>query len=310
MRVGITGASGFIGGHLAEYLSRRKDTEVSGLTRTLAPGTLTRDRITWVRGDLASPGDCASFVKDLDVVLHLAHVNTPLTSNRDLASDAALNLVPTLALLQAIRETGRRIHLVYASTGGAIYRRPHDLRPIPEEGPLQPTTSYGILKRTVEVYLRMAANEGWLTACALRIGNAYGRPLPPERLQGFIGVAIGAAAAGRPIRIFGDPRNVRDYVHLDDIARMFELALSPSEDWSVFNVGSGTGTSVAELLQLLQRVVGRDLETIEDESEKDEAALLPQWAVLDCGAAFREFGWRPAVSLEDGLQRLWDAVAE
>lgn len=258
-----------------------------------------------MQGDLASPHDAAAFVEGLDCVVHLAHTNTPLTSNRDLPSDASMNLTPTLTLLQALREGSTTCHVVFASSGGAVYRGGSGRAPVTEEAAVAPSTSYGIQKIVAEQYLRLGADEGWLTATSLRIGNAYGRLLPPERLQGFLGVAVSQLAAGNAIRIFGDPANVRDYVHLDDVCRALELALVHRRGYQVFNIGSGVGVSVNELVELLGRITGAS-PRVEHELSTADTRRLPQWIVLDSSKAARELGWTPSITLEEGVRALWE----
>lgn len=304
--VGITGASGFLGSALLRHLTTADAGigELYALTRTLHPDQVVGfPTVKWVQGDLVSPYDCTSFVESLDLIVHLAGVNTPLTSDAHLASDAASNLVPTLTLLQAIREVGHRPHVILASSGGALYRLSGHRRPFRETDPAEPTSSYGIQKLAIEHYLRIAAEQGWLTATSLRIGNPYGVLLPPERRQGFIGVALNQLLHGRPIRIFGNENNVRDYVHLDDLCRMFELVAHRPNGFEVCNVGSGVGHSVAQLIELLGRTVAAPI-GVEREAPSEGAERLPDWVVLDIGKAEAAFGWSPTVALEDGLRQL------
>ena len=305
MRVDITGVSGFIGAAVTAYLASLEGVEVIALTRTIPSiPLLTPESVVWRQGDLSSPHDVAAFVEGLDCVVHLAHTNTPLTSNHDLASDAVMNLVPTLNLVEGLRAAGRPCHVVYASSGGAVYRPTADGAPVDEDAPLQPNTSYAIQKLAAEQYLRLAGDEGWLTATALRMGNAYGALLPPQRMQGFLGVAISQHAAGRPIRLFGDPGNVRDYVHLDDVCRVYELTLGRRRGFEIFNVGTGRGASVAELVELLGEVSGRPPQ-VERLAATRDTDRLPHWVVLDCSRAAQELGWEPQVPLAEGIRRMW-----
>lgn len=304
-RLGITGASGFLGSSLLRRFAERHDVHVIALTRTLGPSqAVSAANVEWRQVDLASARDCRSFVADVDAIVHLAHTNTPLTSNKSLASDAAANAIPTLTLLEAIRDARTRPHLVYPSSGGALYRPSADGRPVDEQSPLEPLTSYGILKLAFERYLRMAADEDWLTATVLRIGNPYGVLLPSERLQGFIGVAVRQLLSGHPVRVFGDLDNIRDYVHLDDVCRAVERAFDPPHDFAVYNIGSGRGTSVHEVLAILADVTGEDVRLERDEPA-GEAARLPRWIVLDSTKAERELGWRAEVELEAGVAAMW-----
>lgn len=302
-KIGVTGASGFMGSILIGRLVDRPDIEVRALTRTLSSTPVAfHEHVAWMQGDLTSRLDCATFVDGLDVIVHLAHTNTPFTSNKDLPSDAAMNVIPTVTLLQAIREAGTRPHVVYASTGGALYRA-EGHRPFHEDSPVEPTTSYGVQKLMGEHYLRLAVQEGWLTATSLRIGNPYGVLLPAERQQGFIGVALSRLLEGRPVRVFGDPDNVRDYIHLDDVMRMFELMLERHDGWNLYNVGSGEGRTVREVLVLLQEFSGVAAD-IRYEPLTADSRRLPAWVVLDSSKARLEVGWEPRIAFEDGLRSL------
>ncbi len=194
-------------------------------------------------------------------------------------------------------------HVVFASSGGAIYGDCVDRRPRREDDLCVPQSSYGIQKLAIELYLHLAAQKGWLSATCLRIGNAYGALLPAQRKQGFIGVALAHLLNGEPIPIFGNPHNVRDYVHLDDLARAFMLATTHRDVWSVYNIGSGYGLSVLEIIQTIEsiRIARAPVEFVELSSPTVQ--LIP-WSVLDISRAKRELGWIPLVAFEDGIRSL------
>jgi UDP-glucose 4-epimerase len=201
-----------------------------------------------------------------------------------------------------VRATSGCPQIVFASSGGAVYGVAASDLPFREDHACRPQSSYGIQKLMVEQFLRMGAEHGWFTATALRIGNPYGVLLPPERLQGFIGTAVAQLVAGDPIRVFGNPANVRDYVHLSDLARAIEMALVPTAGYEVFNIGSGTAYSVEGVLSLLEEMVGAPLTV---QTERSEAADdLPSWVVLDVAKAGEVLGWAAEISLRDGLERL------
>jgi len=302
VKVAVTGASGFLGSVLTPRLAAAGH-DVVALTRTLPPqGDDGPDRVTWVQGDLASPHDATHLVEDVDAVVHLAWTNTPLTSNAHLPSDAGANMLPTLTLLEAIREAGTRPHVVFASSGGTVYGPARDTRPFRETDMCHPQSSYAIQKLTVEHYLRMASEHGWLTATVLRMGNPYGVLLPPERMQGFIGTAVSQLRAGSAIRVFGSPKNVRDYVHVDDVCRALDATVRPTGAFEVFNIGSGAGHSVADVVQLIEELEGGEVDvTYEHPAAADD---LPSWVVLDSGKARDTLGWSTEITLRAGLDRL------
>jgi UDP-glucose 4-epimerase len=302
LHVGVTGATGFLGTVVTEALRTTSDLRVSALTRTFQRDS-SEDAVSWLHGDLASPVDAAAFVRDVDTIVHLAGVNTPLTSNAHLQSDVMGNLLPTLTLIQAIRERGGCPHVVFASSGGAVYAPPVTPEPVTETASTGPTSSYGIQKLAIEHYLRMAAEHGWLTATVARIGNPYGVLLPAERLQGFVGVAVKQLALGRPIRVFGDTGNVRDYVHLDDVIQFVKRVLKPRGSFEIYNVGSGEGRSVDDILHSLSTILGREVPVARHEVA-GEPRDLPPWIVLDVSKAARDLAWNPIVPFSEGLARV------
>jgi UDP-glucose 4-epimerase len=302
--VGLTGATGFLGGYLLRSLVSTGRCEIRALSRSPANLAATPQGVVWQRGDLSSPVDCEMFTRDLDAVIHFAHANTPLSSQRDWPSDALLNLVPTLQLIEALRRQRRRIVVVFASSGGAIYgQRSHDA-PFSEQDPTAPQSPYGIVKLASENYLRLAAGECDLQISVLRIGNPYGALLLPERRQGLIGVAMNQVMRGEPIPVYGNPQNVRDYVHLSDVAAIVELCLEPKWSYEIYNVGSGRGASTAEIIDLIEKVVGSPVmrRMTPDVAGADR---LPSWAVLDIGKAERALGWTPRISLAAGIEHFY-----
>jgi UDP-glucose 4-epimerase len=190
---------------------------------------------------------------------------------------------------------------VYFSSGGAVYAPKADRVPYRETDPCGPLSSYGVQKLAAEAYLRLAAHKGFLTATVLRVANAYGTPLSQFRMQGLVGVAINSVLLGQPVRIFGNPNNVRDYVHLEDISEMAVRAAAPSKAFSIVNVGSGTGHSVLDVLRLIEEGLGRPVEIHTDENYGN---WLIDWNVLDPSKAREEFGWSARVDLRSGIRRM------
>ncbi len=304
MSIGFTGGKGMIGSHLIRYFAQPTREPMRAMVRSLSSadaGSLRDAEIMY--GNLSSLHDCVAFAGGLQTIIYLAHTNTPITSDLNLPSDAALNLIPLLTLIQALKDTGSRPHLIYFSSGGAIYGPSADRVPFREDDGCRPMSSYGVQKLAAEHYLRFAASRGILTATVLRVGNAYGTLLPSQRLQGLIGVAVNDLLHNRPLRIFGNPNNVRDYIHLDDVARICQLVLRPREAFEVYNAGSGVGHSVRDVLAVVAECLGVQLPG-ETASPREDAAGLPEWVVLDISKAKRELNWAPTIDLQAGIARL------
>jgi UDP-glucose 4-epimerase len=299
MATGITGARGFIGSYLAQYVHDRGST-VRLLVRNSAGPQNARGG-DLLHGDLLSRADCERFAQNLTLIYYLAHNNSPVDSDADLPGDTLANLVPLLNLIQVIQRLDTKPHIVYFSSGGAVYAPKHDQIPYRESDACGPLSSYGIQKLSAEHYLRLAAHKGHLTATVLRVGNAYGSLLPQFRMQGLIGVAVNCVMRAQPVRVFGNPHNVRDYVHLEDIGAIAMRAAIPRQPFNIVNVGSGVGHSVLDVLQLMEEELGRRIEIRYDSNQGE---WLSDWVILDVAKARNEFGWSPSIDLRSGIRRI------
>lgn len=307
LTIGLTGATGMIGAYLRERLrTERPNWQLRCLARAI-PAHPIDPAVTWVPGDLLSEADCREFVQGLDAVIHLAQANNPASSDRHWPGDHAANGLLGLNLLQALRERGGPpAHVVFASSGGAIYGA-WPGRAFQESDSCAPLTPYGIQKLTFEHYLRLAVAQGWLTACSLRIANAYGSPLPAERRQGLIGVALQRVLEKKPFTLYGSAEIVRDYVHLADLGTLMLAAVAPRTGFGIFNAGSGTGHSTAEIIDLVGRITGSPL-TVETTSYGEAAFGLTPCVILDPTLTRETFGWQARISLEEGIDRLWQQM--
>jgi UDP-glucose 4-epimerase len=259
--------------------------------------------VSITRGDLCSLRDCEAFLRGVDMVFYLAHTNTPIDSDQNWLRDVELNLEPLLTLIHAIRIMGHRPHIVYFSSGGALYGRNAARVPFLESDPCRPESSYGVQKMTGEHYLRVAALKGILQATVLRVSNAYGTLLPSDKKQGFIGVTVKRLLSGKGAKVFGSPDNIRDYIHLDDICAIGETVLQPKKDFDLYNVGSGQGHSVSQVLSMIQE--STEIYIPPDFTSGVEGAdSLTDWTVLDISKAKRELGWAPQVELRAGIAKL------
>ena len=290
MRAVVTGGAGFIGSNLVDALLARGD-EV----------TVIDDLSTGKREHVA---DAATFVEadireldavDADVVFHLAAQADVGTSVQRPVYDAEVNVLGTVRVLEAARAAGA--HVVFSSTGGAIYGDVE--RPAPETDPRLPVSPYGIAKLAAEEYL-----AGWNRIfgshhAVLRFANVYGPRQDSSLEGGVVAIFLERMAAGEPTAIFGDGEQTRDFVHVDDVVAA--LLAAAEHEGGVYNVGTGEETSVNRLHELCRRVSGVEAPPRHEPARLGDARR----SVLDASAAARDLGWRPAVSLEEGLRRTW-----
>jgi UDP-glucose 4-epimerase len=305
--LGITGATGLLGERFLRHVAgTMPGLRVRCLARHVAEHS-EHPGVEWMAGDLMNEADCAEFIEGVDAVAHFAQSNSPAISDRHWPSDLVTNISPALNLLEALRRRreGEMCHFVFASSGGAVYgREPEDGVAFRETDHCQPLNPYGIQKLAVENYLRTACEQGWLRATVLRISNAYGELLAAERRQGLIGVAMARVLAGQAVRVFGSIETVRDYVHVDDVARAFGKSLGiqgRDANYRVFNIAAGNGHSVAQVLELIGRVTRREVRLEQSDFGRAAIGLLPR-VVLANGKAREELGWEPEIGLEEGVR--------
>lgn len=297
MRIAVTGASGLIGRAVVERLTS-EGFSLTCLARRELPETT--GNIKWLRGDLSNEEVAEALVENHDVVIHLAHDSAPLTATSDLIADLQAGLLPSLRLIHAAIKSAHAPHIIYISSGGAVYGEAACAnRPNLETDKCEPVMAYGIQKLAIERYLHGAAKSGALRATVLRVSNAYGALLDPNRMQGIIGTSISRVIEGKPLRLIGNPHNIRDYVHISDIAAAVNSSLQLTGDFEIVNIGSGVGHSVLDVLKKITQI-GGNASPIEIE-EVAGSNLLPSWCVLDVNKARELLGWEACITLDEGI---------
>jgi UDP-glucose 4-epimerase len=304
MRCLVTGGAGFIASNLADALLDRGDQvqviddlstgHRENLDQALQRGALLHELD--IRDAVAVSEVFASFRPEL--VFHLAaQVAVPVSVARP-ADDAAINVLGTLAVLEAARQTGVR-RLVNTSTGGGLYGDVEVL-PTPEEGPIRPEAPYGQSKLAAETYCELYSRLHGLSTISLRYGNVYGPRQDVHGEAGVVAIFCGCLLEGRPPTVYGDGRQTRDWVEVGDVVQANLLA-AESELTGPFNIGHGHETSVLDLLQALNEVSERG-PLLEPEFAPARLGEVRR-SCLDVSRARRELGWGPRTELRDGLRR-------
>ncbi len=286
MRALVTGGAGFIGSHLVDALVARGDDVVALDDLSTGRREVVNAAATLVEHDVRSP-----FETDADVVFHLAAQADVGTSMERPGFDAEVNVVGTVNTLEAARSAGA--HLVFASTGGAIYGSVDE--PAREGSALLPVSAYGLAKRSAEVYV-----DGWnrifgTRHVTLRFANVYGPRQSAALEGGVIAIFLERLAAGEPTTIFGDGSITRDFVHVDDVVRA--LVLAAEHGGGVFNVGTGVETTIADLHALCARAVDVEAPPSYGRPRAGDA----QRSVLDTTLAASELGFTASVPLAEGI---------
>ena len=230
----------------------------------------------------------------IDSIVDLTHAwGQPPEQSRLLAA-ANLDL--------ATRLNSRRY--LFVSSGGAIYGEAEYL-PIGEDAPLRPSSDYGLGKRAAEQEIGTRIVRDGLPGIIVRPGNAYGPGHRPDSGQGLVTAAFASALRGSPLTVFGDGGQVRDYIFIDDVAAGLIAALDRGKVGQAYNLGSGVGTSVRQLLDLVQGLAGPIAIDWQPGRASDVSANI-----LDSSLLADDTGWSAQVALPDGLKQTWQSVRD
>lgn len=296
MKVLVTGGAGFIGSHVADRLLEAGHDVV--VLDDLSTGHVEHlpARARFYQMDLSSPWLDELFrIERPDAVAHHAAQASVRVSVDDPVFDATVNVVGTVALLQAsVRHGARRF--LFASTGGAIYGDTATI-PTPEDAPAVPVSPYGASKLAAEVYLRTFHALHGLSYAALRYANVFGPRQDPHGEAGVVAIFSQRLLAGETAWINGDGKQTRDFVYVGDVAQANLLALT-SDSVGSFNVGTGVETDVNRIFAIIKRLSGSQ----QAEEHAPAKAGEQRRSAVDASKIARVMGWQPRTGLEEGLR--------
>lgn len=298
MNVLVLGGCGFIGSHLVDHLLKSGH-KVRVFDRAPELFRTPLRTVEYRFGDFSDGALLAEVLEGVDVVYHLISTTVPSTSNLNPIADVQSNLIGTLQLLNLMVQ--KRIpKIVYLSSGGTVYGIPQSV-PIKETHSLQPVCSYGVVKVAIENYLHMFYHLHNLKYVALRVANPYGERQGHYGVQGVIGTFIGRLINNEPIEIWGNGDIIRDYIYVGDLAKLCSIA-SKNDVNGIFNIGSGRGVSVNDIVKILSDITGREIKPIYKQSRAYDVSEV----VLDINKIIDNFGWRPEINLRDGMHITWN----
>lgn len=297
MKILVLGGSGFIGSHIVDALL------AAGLSVRVFDRQPERFRKPLAKVDyqIGNFGDRMALIEALsgvDAVIHLVSTTFPGTADLDPKTDVQDNLAGTIALLDCMVSVGIS-RILFLSSGGTVYGIPETV-PIPESHPLCPINSYGIVKVAIESYLEMYRRTRGLSPVIMRASNPYGPRQGHKDVQGVITTFLSRVMADEQIEIWGDGTVVRDYLNVADLARLCLKAIC-SEAQGPYNAGSGVGTSVNEIINVVRRATGKKIEPIYKAGRSTDVPL----SVLDISRARKDFAWAPTADLDAGVAETW-----
>lgn len=305
-RVLVIGGFGFIGVSLSERL-RALGARVTIATRSIdrhrdAAADAASRGAHVVEADLRDAEAMRAAVAGQEIVFNLAGQSGAVQSMEDPFTDLDVNCRGNLVLLEALRTENRSAKLVFVSSR-LVYGRVAAV-PVSEDHELNPTCVHAQNKHAVEKYLQVYGHVHGLACTIARLTNPYGPGQPTDRTAyGVVNQMIHLALAGDPILVYGDGRQQRDYIYIEDaVAALLRMGELPASSGRIYNVGSGVGTRLVDMARAIVAMAGGGhLETVvwPPLAERVETGDF----VADIGRIHRELSWEPRVSLEEGLER-------
>lgn len=295
----IIGGSGFIGRHLCAWLSEKGRKAVC-VSRTVPDENFLVHHAPLTEVMTRGTFDCdlETHLSRHSVVVYLASDSIPGTFKAEPWRELSVNVEPLMRVAQAAVNAKYPPKLIYVSSGGTVYGRGKGTAFV-ETDPLEPISSYGYGKVAAEEALRFLRRTSGLRYAILRAANPIGR-WQSSNVQGIVSAAIRAAQTGSSLTLFGGGLQVRDFFDADDLAAAIAAAGVDSREAGVWNVGSGVGTCVIDVIRLVEEATGRPI----------EISMLPgreidvPYAVLDCGRAEADLGWMATFELRESIARI------
>ena len=306
MKVLVTGGAGFIGSHLMRYLKEQSDEPVALDNLSIGRRENLEPDMELIEMDVRDDGLAGVVATgQYDAIVHFAGQTLVSNSLEEPDFDAESNIIGLIRVLEAARQSGVR-RVVFASTAAVYGDVPERDLPIKEAHALAPMSFYGLSKATAERYLELYRACFGLDYVALRFANVYGERQGDGGEGGVISIFARSVAEGKEITIFGDGEQTRDFIYAGDVASGVAAALTTAQANVVYNLSTQTQTSLRELVDVLSDVAGHRV--IPKYGPERPGDIYK--SSLSNARARRGLGWKPTVSLEEGLRRTYAYFVE
>lgn len=296
----VTGGAGFIGSNLTRRLLAcgARVTVIDNFATGKRENLAAADSLTIVEGDLCSLVELPEIVSGSDYIFHLAAQVGNIKSIADPVSDAQTNVLGSVRLFHTCKSTA--VKKVVYSSSSAIFGESETI-PIDEEQPRTPESFYALSKLAGEQYALLAQSLWGLPAVCLRYFNVFGLPMENNEYTGVISIFFHRLLVGRPLIVFGDGHQSRDFVYVSDVAQANLLAAQRGAPGRVYNIGSGEVTTILQLAETMIELTGRESEIVFEDFRAGEV----RQSLADIRRARTELGFVPRVDIRRGLAEMW-----
>ncbi len=300
-RVTIMGGTGFIGRPLCRAFLDA-GFSVNSFGRTHRKDRQGGDLMTYSACRIEDTDAVIAAIEHSDLIVHLVNTTVPGSSMADVGFDISSNLLPNVQWMNRLNETEVK-RVIFVSSGGTVYGVTEP-RAIDESSPTNPITAYGVTKLALEKYLRILADRNGVELVIARPSNIYGIGQNFKSGQGLVGVFIDRILRGEAIKVWGDGSTVRDYLSLQDFCAAILGLASYTGEHALFNVSSGVGVSVRDVLSCIEAHLG-ELRGIEYLPARN---FDVPYNVLSSKRLFEATGWQPKIAFEAGVAEMIDQM--
>jgi UDP-glucose 4-epimerase len=302
----IYGGAGFIGSHIADDLLQHKldVTIFDKLNASKRNIEHIYRKIKYLEGDFNNKVDISSSIKGHDYAIHLVSSTLPADSNLNPVYDVESNLVSSLYFIEECIKN-KITKIIFISSGGTVYGIPNSV-PINELHPTHPTCSYGIIKLAIEKYLSLYKELKDLDYTILRLSNPFGERQNPRLTQGLISHLLYKIKNNEIIEIWCNGKVIRDYFYIKDGVKSVYKAMNYEGNLNLFNISSGKGLSINEILEKFKKVLKLNFEVKYLPPRKFDVPVN----ILDNTLARKYLKWKPDTNFAEALKRTWRYICD
>ena len=293
MKVVIIGAGGFVGKNLSDSLLQDPDLEIVCFSKTGVPESKNLKSIV---GDFEDQELIHKTLKHADIVYHLISGSIPSTSWENPFFEIDGNLIPTLHLIESAAKNHIK-KIVFVSSAGTVYGKSNHI--LSENAATAPFSPYGIIKNTIENFLRFAYEKYGIHYDIFRVSNIYGEGQNVKKGLGIINIVLDKILHQQEIQIFGDGLNIKNYIYVKDVIYFLNQN-------NFFNLNSDQNASIIDIIDIAQRITGEEAKLVFSESKKSDN----QFILLDHSKLMQEYPQFKFTTLEQGIRNTWDFLRQ
>ena len=294
----VMGGNGFIGSHITDMLVEN-GYNVKVFDRKMDKNNFTNKQFEFFKGDILNEDDLKRAIVDVDYIFHYIGLTIPQNSIENPLWDNE-NVRASIKLFELAKDYNVK-KIIFPSSGGTVYGEPEtDL--IAENHPKNPINPYAISKFSIEKYLYYFYSTYGLDYTVFRYSNPYGPRQNPHGKMGLIPVILQMIKSNKRPEIFGDGSAIRDYLYIEDACKVNLMTIQKTTKHKIFNVGSGTGYSVNEILKKVINITGKNISPLYTESRIGDVSRI----ILDISRIENEMKWKPLIDIDSGIERTWE----